>query len=105
MSPLEIEQVSRITTQEASLPPVVVYGAEVFFEVFFRHREPFSTYERFTVLSKFINVNVLKTYPKLIALSILILSLLAPIPSHGAKGYRYWDTSKQQLEQALGALQ
>jgi hypothetical protein len=37
VSPLEIEQVSRITTQEASLPPVVVYGAEVFF----RRREPF----------------------------------------------------------------
>jgi len=86
VSPLEIEQVSRITTQEASLPPVVVYGAEVFF----RHREPFSTIERFTVLSRFIKLNVLKTYPKLIALSILILGLLAPIPSHGAKGYRYW---------------
>ncbi|MGA1432878.1 MAG: hypothetical protein ACO32T_03760, partial [Candidatus Nanopelagicaceae bacterium] len=42
------------------------------------------------MLSRFINLNVLKTYPKLIALSILILSLFAPIPSHGAKGYRYW---------------
>ncbi|MFM8693232.1 MAG: hypothetical protein ACKOCY_01240, partial [Actinomycetota bacterium] len=42
------------------------------------------------MLNRSINSNILKTYPKLIALSILILSLLAPIPSHGAKGYRYW---------------
>jgi hypothetical protein len=50
---------------------------------------PFSI-ERFTVLNRSINTNILKTYPKFIALSVLILSLLAPIPSHGAKGYRYW---------------
>ena len=42
------------------------------------------------MLSRSINTNILKTYPKFIALSVLILSLLAPIPSHGAKGYRYW---------------
>jgi hypothetical protein len=42
------------------------------------------------VLSRFTHSNILSTYPKLIALSVLILSLLAPIPSHGAKGYRYW---------------
>jgi len=42
------------------------------------------------VLNRSINTNILKTYPKFIALSVLILSLLAPIPSHGAKGYRYW---------------
>jgi len=50
---------------------------------------PFSI-ERFTVLNRSVNTNILKTYPKFIALSVLILSLLAPIPSHGAKGYRYW---------------
>ena len=42
------------------------------------------------MLNRSINTNILKTYPKFIALSVLILSLLAPIPSHGAKGYRYW---------------
>lgn len=42
------------------------------------------------MLNRLINTNSLKTYPKLIALSVLLLSLLAPIPSHGAKGYRYW---------------
>jgi len=42
------------------------------------------------VLNRSVNTNILKTYPKFIALSVLILSLLAPIPSHGAKGYRYW---------------
>jgi hypothetical protein len=42
------------------------------------------------VLKRFTRSNILKTYPKLIALLILILSLCAPIPSHGAKGYRYW---------------
>jgi len=42
------------------------------------------------VLNRSVNTNILKTYPKFIALSVLILSLLAPTPSHGAKGYRYW---------------
>ena len=42
------------------------------------------------MFNKSVNTNILKTYPKFIALSVLILSLLAPIPSHGAKGYRYW---------------
>ena len=42
------------------------------------------------MLNRSVNTNILKTYPKFIALSVLILSLLAPIPSHGAKGYRYW---------------
>lgn len=42
------------------------------------------------MLNRSIITNILKTYPKFIALSVLILSLLAPIPSHGAKGYRYW---------------
>ena len=42
------------------------------------------------MLNRSINTNILKTYPKFIALSVLILSLLAPIPSYGAKGYRYW---------------
>jgi hypothetical protein len=50
---------------------------------------PFSI-ERFTVFNKYINSKRIKTYPKLVALSVLMLSLLAPIPSHGAKGYRYW---------------
>ena len=42
------------------------------------------------MLNRFIKSINLKTYPKFIALSVLIFSLLAPIPSHGAKGYRYW---------------
>jgi len=42
------------------------------------------------MLNRSINANILKTYPKFIALSVLILSLLAPTPSQGAKGYRYW---------------
>ena len=42
------------------------------------------------MLNKSIRSINLKSYPKLFALSVLILSLLAPIPSHGAKGYRYW---------------
>ena len=42
------------------------------------------------MLNRSVNTNILRTYPKFIALSVLILSLLAPIPSHGAKGYRYW---------------
>jgi len=42
------------------------------------------------MLNRSINTNILKTYPKFIALSVLILSLLAPTHSQGAKGYRYW---------------
>ena len=84
MSLLVIWQVSRITTQEAYLPPVVVYGAEVFF----RLREPFFI-ERFTLLSRFKYFSILRTPPKLIA-AALILSVVFPSPSHGAKGYRYW---------------
>lgn len=42
------------------------------------------------MLNRKTSLGILDTCPKLIAFAVLVLSLLAPIPSHGAKGYRYW---------------